>query len=184
MPLVWVTGISGTGKSTVRAELRARGHPAYGTDEDGLACWQNRLTGGLVHDVSAEMRTPEWLAAHDWNADRPSVAALGARHPGETVFVCGVVANEHEIRDLFTTRIALCVDEMTLLRRLAERTGNDYGKSDHELREILEWQRDARERYHADGCILVNAHRPVATVADDVVRIAARSVGATARELA
>jgi dephospho-CoA kinase len=35
MGLIYVTGISGSGKSTVRAELRARGFFAHDVDEDG-----------------------------------------------------------------------------------------------------------------------------------------------------
>jgi uridine kinase len=47
MPLVYVTGISGSGKSAVLQELRQRAHKAVGVDEDGYARWLDRpLRGG------------------------------------------------------------------------------------------------------------------------------------------
>jgi dephospho-CoA kinase len=42
--LVWVTGNSVTGKSTVCGVLRARGHVAFDTDEDGFSRWIDRAT--------------------------------------------------------------------------------------------------------------------------------------------
>jgi hypothetical protein len=45
MPLCYVTGLSGTGKSAARAELRARGYRALGVDEDGYGDWISRVTG-------------------------------------------------------------------------------------------------------------------------------------------
>jgi hypothetical protein len=45
MSLIYVTGLSGTGKSAILGELRARGYRARGVDEDGYADWINRVTG-------------------------------------------------------------------------------------------------------------------------------------------
>ena len=48
MPLIWITGISGSGKSAVRRELRDRGYVAFGTDEDDLAHWIDTETGEVT----------------------------------------------------------------------------------------------------------------------------------------
>jgi hypothetical protein len=45
MPLVYVTGISGAGKSAIRGELIGMGYPAFGTDEDGYGIWLDKTTG-------------------------------------------------------------------------------------------------------------------------------------------
>ena len=45
MALYYVTGLSGSGKSSVLRELRARGYHARGVDEDGFADWINRISG-------------------------------------------------------------------------------------------------------------------------------------------
>ena len=45
MALVLVTGLSGSGKSTVYRELVELGHEAYGFDEDGFGEWVDKATG-------------------------------------------------------------------------------------------------------------------------------------------
>jgi hypothetical protein len=45
MALLYVTGLSGTGKSAVLSELLARGHHARGVDEDGYADWVSLASG-------------------------------------------------------------------------------------------------------------------------------------------
>lgn len=60
MSLIYVTGIPGSGKTTVRNELRRRGYQAFGTDEDQLAFFYNNQTGKpLKQSVPAAIRTPE-----------------------------------------------------------------------------------------------------------------------------
>ncbi len=39
MALIWVTGISGAGKSTVSAVLKSTGSAAIDTDSDGFNHW-------------------------------------------------------------------------------------------------------------------------------------------------
>ncbi|MDX6253130.1 MAG: hypothetical protein QOF10_6490 [Kribbellaceae bacterium] len=62
MALIYVTGASGAGKSTVCAELRRRGYPAFGSTEDELRrvlAWystvdaDNLRFGAYIIDASA-----------------------------------------------------------------------------------------------------------------------------------
>ncbi|MDQ0596117.1 hypothetical protein QF037_000462 [Streptomyces canus] len=48
--VVWVTGNSGTGKSSVCGVLRGRGYVALDADEDGFCHWIDRATGEVVTD--------------------------------------------------------------------------------------------------------------------------------------
>jgi dephospho-CoA kinase len=52
MALIYITGASGAGKSTVRTELQRRGYPAYDSDEDRLARWFSTAT---VDEVRREL---------------------------------------------------------------------------------------------------------------------------------
>ena len=56
--LVWVTGSSGTGKSTVRVELARRGYASFDTDQDGITAWRDRTTGQEVDYPSDLARDP------------------------------------------------------------------------------------------------------------------------------
>jgi nucleoside-diphosphate-sugar epimerase len=90
--LFYVTGLSGTGKSAVLAELRARGHEAPGVDEDGYARWIDRRTGSphpFPHD-DTDLDLHAWYAGHRWVLDVERIGALSAAADGRQVFLCGV----------------------------------------------------------------------------------------------
>lgn len=48
MSLVWVTGSSGVGKSTVSALLKSRGELAVDADFEGFCHWVDRKSGRVV----------------------------------------------------------------------------------------------------------------------------------------
>ncbi len=178
MSLIFITGISGSGKSAVWQELKSRGYEAYDVDEDGLAKWHNNDTG-YVHpksSVKAHQRTPEFLASHSWKVPRNEVEELAKHAVDKNVYLCGVVANENELWDLFGKVIALTVDEDTLRHRIKSRTNNDFGKSEHEFEQIIGRQEDAKDSYKKFGHITIDATRPLDEVVDDVVAIASSGI--------
>src|SRR5690606_11245498 len=67
--LIWVTGVSGAGKSAVSRRLAALGYDAVSTDSaPGLCRW--------VDDGGRPVERPDgpdlaWLATHHWAWDRP-----------------------------------------------------------------------------------------------------------------
>lgn len=170
MSLVYVTGISGSGKSAARKELRRCGYSAFGTDEDSIAYFYNNATGETVgNELTSEDRTPEWRARHEWKAARSKVEKLAESAKDRPVFLCGVVANQYELWDLFSKVFALIVDDETLKRRLADRIDNDFGKSPHELKEILEWQGTVEQDYEKLGAVIINAAQPIENVVDEII---------------
>jgi len=175
MPLYLVTGISGSGKSTVRNHLRMRGYEAYATDEDGYASWFDDETGEEYSRLTtSEERTPEFGRRHSWRISRTKVTQLAADAAEQPIFLCGAVANEVAVWDLFAGVVALDIDTETLKQRLASRTNNDFGKSDHELEQILRWHADSLAAYQRAGYRVVDATKPIDKVVDQVL---ARTVG-------
>jgi hypothetical protein len=163
--LTYVTGLSGTGKSTLVREMVGAGLQAVDID-DGLARFVNRASGLPVHRPAGGAAAA-FLAEHDWVVPRPEVEVLRAR-PGR-VWLCGAFANEGELWDLFDEVVCLIVDEATLRHRLATRTTNDFGKAPDELAAILGWHATHGERYERHGARLVDATRPLAEVMAAVV---------------
>jgi adenylate kinase family enzyme len=171
MSLFFITGIAGSGKTTVQHELQSRGYEAYDTDDDGFAKWHNNKTG-YVHPKSSvknEDRTEEFLKIHSWKVPRREVEALARRANGKTVFLCGVAANEDEIRGLFKAVFELTIDDETLVHRLTTRDNNDWGKQPHELQRTLEEQHNVIEVHANHSSILIDATRPVETVVDNII---------------
>ncbi len=171
MPLYYITGISGSGKSAALQELRSRGYEAHGTDEDGLAFFQNNETGKpITYDATAEHRTPEWRDMHTWKLSRSAVEKLQESAKDKPVFLCGVVSNDaDELWDLFAKVFALNIDERTLRHRIANRTNNDFGKNRHEFDSLLSWQKTAEEDYLRLGAVIIDANRPINVVANDIL---------------
>ncbi|HUD06252.1 MAG TPA: AAA family ATPase [Candidatus Saccharimonadales bacterium] len=173
MSLFFITGIAGTGKTTVWQELKSRGYEAYDVDESGLAKWQNKETG-YVHpksSVKKEQRTREFLESHSWNVSRQEVEELAVRAKDKDIFLCGAVTNEIEIRDLFKLVFALMVDNKTLKHRLLTRVGNAWGKQPHELEQTLVWQHDANEAYKKFGDFIIDSSRPINDVVNDILKV-------------
>jgi hypothetical protein len=153
--------------------LKKMGYEAYDTDNDGLARWQNRLTG-YIHpksSVKPHQRTPEFLAEHDWNVPRQDVAELVKKADGKSVFVCGSLANETDLYDLFDGVFALHVNEETLAHRLKTRTTNDWGKQPHELEQTLQDHRVSYAEHECRGNAIVDATQPLDVVVSDILKM-------------
>jgi len=119
MPLIYITGVSGSGKSAVRVELVKRGYKAFDTDEDRIAAFYNNETGGIVDKPkNAQDRSPEWYAHHTWKMSRQGVERLALQGKDNPVFLCGGASNDEEVWDLFSRIVALIIDEATLKKEL------------------------------------------------------------------
>lgn len=167
--LVWITGVSGTGKSTARVELARRGYHTFDTDEDGIASWRLRTTGEEVYDPGDGNHPETWLRDHGWIINRSRVEQLALMARDQVVFLCGSVENEAEVWDLFDVVVCLVLDESTLRARLATRTTNNFGKAPPELEAVLGWNRTAEATYRALGAIVVDATQPLIGVVDQVL---------------
>jgi dephospho-CoA kinase len=107
---VLVTGMSGSGKSTVLTELRSRGHRVVDTDDPGWIV-ETDTDGG-----------PEPV----WDVDR--VNALIDRHRKGWLFIAGCVANQGEVYSRFDAVVLLSAPVEVILDRVADRT-NPFGST-------------------------------------------------------
>jgi shikimate kinase len=128
MSRVLLTGMSGTGKSSVIGELRRMGFTAIDMDEPG---WS-------VHDAEGHQL---------WCEERLQ-AALAAEPTG-LVFVSGCAENQVKFYPRFTHIVLLSAPADVIRDRLADRTNNPYGKRPEELAEVLqhlEWVEPLQRR--------------------------------------
>jgi len=106
---VLVTGMSGTGKTTLLNELRRRGHLTVDTDYDG---WE--LPDGL------------------W--DEPRMARLLAST--RALVVSETAENQGRFRDRFDQVVLLSAPLDVLIERVRRRTNNPYGNDPEQQAEI------------------------------------------------
>ena len=175
MTLYYVTGLSGTGKSAILRELRARGCQARGVDEDGYADWVNRITGRPDafprDDPGFDFHA--WYAAHYWvlSVRRVSVLSRAAARLAEPVFLCGSASGDDVVWQLFDKVIALVADERTIRRRLAGRP-EGFGTTPEELADVLFWHRGFEAAYRGFGATIIDATRPLTEVVAEVLAAA------------
>jgi broad-specificity NMP kinase len=156
---ILVTGVSGTGKTSVARALAAQG--VMTVDMDLLSHWENKETKARVGWDPGS--TDEWNAAHTWVVDIEKLKAelLNDEH----VVVAGHAANEDEYLPLFDKTFTLVCRPETIVKRIEQRTDNDFGKHPVEQERILEWHKSFDKYMEAKGAIPLDAERPI----DEVV---------------
>ena len=156
MTAILVTGMSGTGKSTVLAELARRGHRVVDTDDDG---WSEEVPTGDGTGI-------EQL----WREDRIDVLLSESRD--DPLFVSGCAANQGRFYPRFAAVVLLSVPEQVLLDRVASRTTNAFGKTDAERARILTDLREVEPRLRSGATAEIDTRRCVAAVADLIESVA------------
>lgn len=144
-----VEGVSGTGKTSVCGELTRRGYRAINGDRE-LAYQGDPATGEPTDGTSHEH--------HIWDVSR--VQALIADHNDEVTFFCGGSRNLSTFVDLFDEVFVLDVDLDTLLHRLDQRPGDEWGSKQAERDLIIRLHR-TREDIPTDG-VVIDATLPLA----------------------
>ena len=178
MPLIYVTGISGSGKSAVLRELRARGYLAYGVDEDEYGKWVNLRSGEEEpFPYESDLDIHEWYTDHLWTLDIGKITSLRERSDNDDslVFLCGVAAGDAEAWEYFDVVCALVVNEATIRERVEMRL-DDFGKSPEELSQILAWNIGFEAAYRGFGAVIIDAEQPLSAVVDGIL-LAAESAG-------
>jgi dephospho-CoA kinase len=128
---VLLTGMSGTGKSTVIAELDARGYRAVDLDRDEYSEWV------VVADEAGAPGSPvepgrDWV----WREDR--VRDLLAREDGELLFASGCAANMGPFLPRFDRVVLLSAPADVILERLAARAEGEYGTRPGDVARVLD----------------------------------------------
>jgi broad-specificity NMP kinase len=151
MRRILVTGMSGTGKSTVFAELARRGFQVVETDDAPWSEW-SEADGGYV-----------------WREDL--IAELLSRDDGGTLYVSGTVSNQGRFYPRFDAVVLLSAPVDVLLRRLEARTTNDFGKTAEERALILSHVAEVEPLLRATCTHEIDATRPLADVVARLVEI-------------
>lgn len=167
--LVFVTGVAGSGKSTLRRHLVALGHAAHDAD-DGIAYHVDARDRTPVAAPPRSGQTPQWAARHEFRFDIESVRALDAGDgDDDTTFLLGAAYGDDEVIEIADLAFYLDLEEAELTRRLTDRGPDGYGSAPHELEAILAWHAAAADRYEALGARRLDAARPVGEIAGELL---------------
>lgn len=145
---VFITGMSGTGKSTVLEELARRGRHVVDTDYGGYAV---ETDDGQVWD---ETRVGELLD------ERPD-------------YVAGCVPNQGVFYPRFAAVVLLSAPLEVLLERVAARTTNPFGKTPEQRARIVADHAEVEPLLRAGATAELDARQPTADLADEIEAISA-----------
>lgn len=143
--------MSGTGKSTVLAELARLGYETLETDVEPWSEWSHEA-GGYV-----------------WNEEH--LAELLGRDGETTLFVSGTVSNQGRFYDRFDAVVLLSAPAEVLLERIRTRTTNPFGKSAEERKRILADLAEVEPLLRATATHELDATRPVEVVVAELAAI-------------
>jgi dephospho-CoA kinase len=153
---VLITGMSGTGKSTVLAALAGRGHRTVDTDTDRWSEWTTLPDG-----------------ERDWIWRERAMTDL-LTHPGD-LLVAGCKSNQGAFYRYFDHIVLLSAPADVLLTRIAARTNNPYGKRPAERAAILDHLATVEPLLRAGATAEIDASAPIDAVArqlEDLIRAA------------
>ncbi len=155
MSRILVTGMSGTGKSSVLRLLGERGHRVVDTDTDEWSRWVT------LPDGSAD-----WI----WRED--AIQALLTGHRNGHLFVAGCKTNQGRLYPLFDQVALLTAPADVMLARIAARDTNPYGKHPRERGLILQHLAEVEPRLRASATAVIDASAPLTQVADRLEALA------------
>jgi shikimate kinase len=163
MKQILITGMSGTGKSSVIQELNLRGHFAIDTDSDEWCEWKSVVSVGDFDDTPQ----PDWV----WQENR--MQQLLEQEHESPLFVSGCKSNQGKFYSYFDHVILLTAPLEVMLQRIATRQNNPYGKREEERQEIIRYVEEVEPLLRL-GCDyeIDTSKLNVQAVADELVKLA------------
>ena len=130
MKRILLTGMSGTGKSTVINELAARGYKAVDADCDEFSEWVEVISDSGPFGPPVEVDR-DWV----WREDR--IQELLSTEDTDVLFLSGCAENMRKFLPQFDHVILLSAPADVIVERLHARANNPYGKNPDEIARVL-----------------------------------------------
>ena len=165
----FVTGVSGTGKSTVCRALAARGYATIGLDEvPGLSCWVHKKTREKL-DKKADF-SAEFLTTYEWVCDMKSLKELVQNKEEDFIFIAGNVENVLECIAFADKSFVLICSPETFLTRIAGREDNEYGKDEDAKNFLLSYYESDNKKCLEAGAVAIDAERSLKQVVENILK--------------
>jgi dephospho-CoA kinase len=156
---ILLTGMSGTGKSTLISALRARGYKAVDADDPGWSEYRS------FPGRTGEPQEPEWV----WREDR--IQELLSTDDAEVLFLSGCASNQGQFYPQFDHIVLLSAPPSVMVERLATRTTNTFGRRPEELAKILKDRDDIEPLLRRRATLELDTSAPLEDVLPAVLEL-------------
>jgi dephospho-CoA kinase len=161
---ILLTGISGTGKSTLVGTLAELGYKAVDADSDEWSKWVEY--SGNPEDFGPPVETHrDWV----WREDR--IEDLLATEDAGILFLSGCAENMRRFLPQFDQVVLLSAPAGVIGERLSTRTNNVYGKQPHELERVLGQKQTAEPLLRAASDYEIDTGVPLDQVVAALLRL-------------
>jgi shikimate kinase len=160
MKRVLITGMSGTGKSSVIQELLARGYRAYDLDTPEWSEWIDAETSDTLTPAAGK----DWV----WREDR--VRALLSRPHDDTVFIAGCAENMGRLLPLIDAVVLLSAPLDTIMQRLRTRSLGGYGATEKERRKVEALTATIEPLLRQSADHEIDTRQPVRATVEEILR--------------
>ncbi len=159
MALYFISGVPGTGKTTLMHELRRLGEDAHDTDIECIRL--SKLTGNtLTHEQGK-------AEGYDWVYPTAALQKLKEQSLTKNVFLLGSIDNFDEVNAAADEYIWMKVPLEVLVHRLDSRE-KQYGKSKSERQSLIDLHKEMSTVIGAKTFTL-DATKPIEAIADELL---------------
>lgn len=165
MKRILLTGMSGTGKSTVIGALAARGYKAVDADSDEFSKWVEVMSeeGAEVAPVDGNR---DWV----WREDR--MQDLLSTEDADVLFISGCAENMPKFFPQFDLIVLLSAPTSVIVQRLHTRITNQYGKRPDEVARVLRLVESIEPRLRRVAGYEIDTSAPLEEVVATLLRLA------------
>lgn len=151
MKRIFITGMSGVGKSTVVALLRGPDAICVDLDESDMMLYRATDREPLI--------------------DTDRVRGLITQNPDKHIIITGCAVNQGELRDVMDHYILLTAVDEVMHTRILTRTNNDFGKDPETWQKILADKREVEPLLRKQADIVIDTDRDIEGVLDEIRRL-------------
>lgn len=168
---ILITGVSGTGKSTICKRLKSLGYEA--TDIENMSGMFEMFHKGTKNVFEGyDNANPEHIKNAEWLCDVGKLKTLLNSQKSDVAFYSGVASNMNDIFPLFDKVIVLQPDSQTLNERLKSREGtNNIGNTQAGRNVVLGWKNEWEVEMRKKGTILINANGSPQEITDQILKM-------------
>lgn len=164
---ILITGVPGSGKSTICKKLNELGHKSYGIEKiKGLYSHINKETGRIENDNNNNLNS---VKEHQWICNKVKLKKLINSNKG-TTFYCGTASNINEIIPFFDKIFLLKPSKKILEERLIKRKKNDFGHNLKIRKWVLGWKRDFESSMIENRAVVINSNKSVLEMSKEIVK--------------